>query len=159
MIYLKKFDLLNEEDYSAYPFHLYLQKQLYTIEFQPITIFYGNNGSGKSTLLNIITETINIDNQIIQRKNSLVKEDYFDMYISKCKYYEEKAITIGSKMICSEDIFQNILNKRDENHKKSEEREKLAEEYIKFKYNPVNYSSLETLNLCVETRRKTLIFT
>ena len=155
MIYLRKFDLLNKEDYSGYPFHIFLQKQLHTIEFEPITIFYGDNGSGKSTLLNIITETINTNNQIIQRKNSLVKSDYFDMYTSKCKYYEDNIIPLGSKMICSEDIFQNILYKREENQKKNDEREKLAEEYIKLKYNPVDYSSLETLSLSVETRNKT----
>ena len=105
--------------------------------------------------LNIITETINTNNQIIQRKNSLVKSDYFDMYTSKCKYYEDNIIPLGSKMICSEDIFQNILYKREENQKKNDEREKLAEEYIKLKYNPVDYSSLETLSLSVETRNKT----
>ncbi len=155
MVYLKKFDLLDEEYWSGYPFHIYLQKQLYTIEFEPITIFYGDNGSGKSTLLNIITETINTNKQIIQRKNSLVKSDYFDMYISQCKYYEDTIIPIGSKMICSEDIFQNILYKREENQKKNYKREKLAEEYTKFKYNPVDYSSLENLSLSVETRSKT----
>lgn len=155
MVYLKKFDLLDEEYWSGYPFHIYLQKQLYTIEFEPITIFYGDNGSGKSTLLNIITETINTNKQIIQRKNSLVKSDYFDMYISQCKYYEDTIIPIGSKMICSEDIFQNILYKREENQKKNYKREKLAEEYTKFKYNPVDYSSLENLSLFVETRSKT----
>lgn len=155
MIYLKRFDLLDKEDWSGYPFHIYLQKQLHTLEFEPITIFYGDNGSGKSTLLNIITETINAHNKIIQRRNKLVKSDYFDMYIKKCKYYEDNIIPIGSKMICSEDIFQNILYKREENQKKNEEREKLAEEYTKFKYNPVDYSSLETLSLSVETRKKT----
>lgn len=134
MVYLKKFDLLDKEDWSGYPFHIYLQKQLHTIEFEPITIFYGDNGSGKSTLLNIITETINTNKQIIQRKNSFVKSDYFDRYISNCKYYEQNTIPIGSKMICSEDIFESILDKRNENQKKNEEREKLANEYTKFEY-------------------------
>lgn len=105
------------------PFHIFLEKEFYNIEFAPITIFYGNNGSGKSTLLNIITETINKRKTIIERKNNLVKSDYFDMYIDNCKYYEESNIPIGSKLICSEDIFQNILSKRIENQKKNEERE------------------------------------
>lgn len=100
MIYLKRFDLLDKEDWSGYPFHIYLQKQLQKIEFEPITIFYGDNGSGKSTLLNIITETINAKKQIIQRKNELVKSEYFDEYINKCKYYEENIIPSGSKIQC-----------------------------------------------------------
>lgn len=85
MIYLKKFELLDNEDWSGYPFHIFLEKEFFNIEFDPITIFYGDNGSGKSTLLNIITETINKDKKVIIRRNPLVKSDYFDMYITKCK--------------------------------------------------------------------------
>ena len=59
MIYLKEFELPEKEDYSGYPFHLFLEKKFYDIKFDTITIFYGDNGSGKSTLLNVITETIN----------------------------------------------------------------------------------------------------
>ena len=73
MIYLKKFELPDKEDYSGYPFHLFLQKEFFNIKFDTITIFYGDNGSGKSTLLNIITETINKDKKIIKRKNDILK--------------------------------------------------------------------------------------
>ena len=155
MLYLKKFELLDKEDYSGYPYHIFLQKELYNIEFDTITILYGNNGSGKSTLLNIITETINKRKNIIERKNNLVKSEYFDMYISNCKYYEENKIPIGSKFICSEDIFQNIFSKRLENQKKNEERDKMEKQYNQYKYNPIDYSSLEALSLSVETRSKT----
>ena len=155
MLYLKKFDLLDKEDWSGYPFHIFLEKELYTIDFEPITIFYGDNGSGKSTLLNIITECVNKNNEIIKRKNKLVKSGYFDMYITECKYYQENQIPFGSKLICSEDIFENILNKRIENQRKNDERTNIEELYRKFKYNPVDYSSLETLSISVETRSKT----
>lgn len=155
MVYLKKFELLDKEDWSGYPFHIFLEKELYNIEFDPITIFYGNNGSGKSTLLNIITETINSSQNIIERKNVLVKSDYFDMYIEKCGYYVENDIPIGSKLICSEDIFQNILHKRLENQKKNEKRDELEKQYLQYKYNPIDYSSLENLSISVETRGKT----
>lgn len=155
MIYLNKFELPDKEDWSGYPFHIFLEKEFYNIEFEPITIFYGNNGSGKSTLLNIITETINKDNKIIERKNNLVKSDYFDLYISDCKYYEENKIPYGSKFICSEDIFQKILLKREENEKKNIEREKLEKQYLNYKYNPINYNSYEDLSISVETRNLT----
>ena len=39
---------------NPYPCGLFVQKQLYEIEFGRITIFYGGNGSGKSTLLNLM---------------------------------------------------------------------------------------------------------
>ena len=155
MIYLKKFELPDKEDYSGYPFHLFLQKEFFNIKFDTITIFYGDNGSGKSTLLNIITETINKDKKIIKRKNDILKSEYFDMYINECKYYIEKDISQGSKIICSEDIFQNILSKREENKKKNSLREDLKMQYFQYKYNPINYSSLEDLSLSVETRKRT----
>lgn len=155
MIYLKKFELLDKEDWSGYPFHIFLEKEFYHIEFEPITIFYGNNGSGKSTLLNIITETINKDKKTIRRKDNLVKTEYFDKYINECKYYIENDIPLGSKMIGSEDIFQNILQKRKENQEKNKQREDLQEQYRQYKYNPIDYTSLETLSFSVETRKKT----
>ena len=155
MIYLKRFELLDKEDWSGYPFHIFLEKQLFNIEFEPVTIFYGDNGSGKSTLLNIITETINKDKQVISRKKPLVKSEYFDTYIAKCKYYLENNIPIESKIILSEDIFANILSKRIENQKKNEGRKELEKQYMQYKYNPVNYSSLEDLSISVETRNKT----
>lgn len=155
MLYLKKFQLLDNEDWSGYPFHIFLEKELFNIEFDPITIFYGDNGSGKSTLLNIITETINKDKKIVDRKTPLVKSDYFDMYTNKCKYYLENNIPSGSKIIFSEDIFENILSKRIENQKKNNQREELEKQYIQYKYNPINYTSLEDLSISVETRNKT----
>lgn len=155
MIYLKRFELLDKEDWSGYPFHIFLEKQFFNIEFEPVTIFYGDNGSGKSTLLNIITETINKDKQVISRKKPLVKSEYFDTYIAKCKYYLENNIPTESKIMLSEDIFENILSKRIENQKKNEGRKELEKQYMQYKYNPVNYSSLEDLSISVETRNKT----
>ncbi len=155
MIYLKKFELLDNEDWSGYPFHIFLEKEFFNIEFDPITIFYGDNGSGKSTLLNIITETLNKDKKLISRRKPLVKSDYFDMYTDKCNYYLENNIPLGSKIIFSEDIFENILSKRIENKEKNNQRQELERQYMKYKYNPINYSSLEDLSISVETRNKT----
>lgn len=155
MIYLKKFELLDNEDWSGYPFHIFLGKEFFNIEFDSITIFYGDNGSGKSTLLNIITETINKDKKLIDRRKPLVKSDYFDMYTDKCNYYLENNIPLGSKIIFSEDIFENILSKRIENKEKNNQRQELEKQYMQYKYNPINYSSLEDLSISVETRNKT----
>lgn len=155
LIYLKKFELLDNEDWSGYPFHIFLEKEFFNIDFDPITIFYGDNGSGKSTLLNIITETINTDKKVIGRRKPLVKSDYFDMYTAKCKYYLENNIPLASKIIFSEDIFENILSKRIENKEKNNQRQELEKQYMQYKYNPINYSSLEDLSISVETRNKT----
>lgn len=155
MIYLKKFELPDNEDWSGYPFHIFLEKEFSNIEFAPITIFHGDNGSGKSTLLNIITETINKDKKVISRRKTLVKSEYFDMYTAKSNYYLENNIPLGSKIIFSEDIFENILSKRVENQKRNKERKELEKQYMQYKYNPINYSTLEDLSISVETRNKT----
>ena len=155
MIYLKKFELMDNEDWSGYPFHIFLEKEFFNIEFDPITIFYGDNGSGKSTLLNIITDTVNKDEKVISRRKPLVKSDYFDIYTAKCNYYLENNIPLGSKIIFSEDIFENILLKRLENQEKNNQREELEKQYMQYKYNPINYNSLEDLSISVETRNKT----
>lgn len=155
MIYLKKFELLDNEDWSGYPFHIFLEKEFFNIEFESITIFYGDNGSGKSTLLNIITETINKDKKVINRRKPLVKSDYFDIYTARCNYYLENNVPLGSKIIFSEDIFENILSKRIENQEKNNQRGELEKQYMQYKYNPINYTSLEDLSISVETRNKT----
>ena len=155
MVYLKKFELLDNEDYSGYPFHIFLQKEFFYIEFDSITILYGNNGSGKSTLLNIITETVNRNKEVIKRRKKLVKSEYFDMYIDKCKYYLENNIPLSSKIIFSEDIFEGILSKRIENQEKNNKREELKKQYMQYNYNPINYNSLEDFSTSVETRNKT----
>ena len=77
------------------------------------------------------------------------------MYTNKCNYYLENNIPLGSKIIFSEDIFENILSKRIENQKKNNQREDLEKQYMQYKYNPINYSSLEDLSISVETRNKT----
>ena len=43
---------------EPYPFKLFPKKELSTVSFAPITIFYGGNGSGKTTLLNVIAEKL-----------------------------------------------------------------------------------------------------
>ncbi|MCI8760484.1 MAG: AAA family ATPase [Clostridia bacterium] len=53
------------------------------------------------------------------------------------------------------DIFENILSKRIENQEKNNQREKLEKQYMQYKYNLINYSSLEDLSISVETRNKT----
>ena len=84
-----------------------------------------------------------------------MKSEYFDMYINECKYYVQNNIPLDSKIICSEDIFKNILSKRKENQEKNSAREDLKKQYLQYKYNPINYTSLENLSLSVETRKKT----
>lgn len=151
MVYLKKFDLIENEKWSEYPYHIFPYKDLYSIDFEPITIFYGNNGSGKSTLLNVIGEKVKII-----RETPLNKTDFFNKYVSECNDYIENNIPYDSKLICSEDIFKYIVDKRKRNINKNDKRDNLSERYNEIKYKPIDYSTYESLKESVEVRDKSM---
>lgn len=166
MIYLKDFTLpsIEEEERanstfcSIYPFGFFPQKKLSKINFSDITIFYGNNGSGKSTLLNCISKKLDLP-----RKTYLHNTSFFDLYVNICKYTLSKdeeglntKIPKGSKIIASEDIFDNILSTRIENMK-IDEREQIKEkEYLDAKYSKIDFSDYDRLSLQNEARSKSL---
>jgi predicted ATPase len=67
MIYARKLTLPGEDAetnvvmgekrtcfHTFYPFKIFPEKGLRTVEFDGITLLYGGNGSGKSTLINVM---------------------------------------------------------------------------------------------------------
>lgn len=123
MIYLKKIHLYDEAWESShfqnvnsttadeyYPLNLFSLK-LNRLDFEDITILYGGNGSGKTTLLNIIAEKLRLI-----RKTKYTRTEMFDFFVqnSTCQT-ETKSIPPKSKILASDDIFDNILNVRNEN--------------------------------------------
>ena len=68
-------------DIRVYPYRVVYPLQMESIEFAPITIFYGSNGSGKSTLLNIIAESVGVQDKTLGNTN-----EYFSEYVRKCTY-------------------------------------------------------------------------
>ena len=75
----RKLSELDQSCYSqnVYPFKIFNYKRVPLLEFEPITIFYGNNGSGKSTLLNLICEKLRMN-----RTTNLNLTPYFTKYIT-----------------------------------------------------------------------------
>lgn len=97
-----------------YPCGIFPQKELETIFFRPITIFYGGNGSGKSTLLNLIAAKAQLKR--IAPHNS---GEAFDLYADMCKIGlgfddegEKLSIPTESRIITSDDIFDFMLTMR-----------------------------------------------
>ena len=78
MLYLESFQPYLV-DRSVYPYCIVYPLQIESIDFAPITIFYGSNGSGKSTLLNIIAESVGIQDMTLGNTNEFFSK-YTRMY-------------------------------------------------------------------------------
>ncbi|MBQ9780582.1 MAG: AAA family ATPase [Clostridia bacterium] len=111
---------------SAYPFHIFPQKELSDIEFSPITIFYGGNGSGKSTLLNIIAEKLRLT-----RNSPFNYTPFFEDYLSYCKFSLAygRDLPRESRIVTSDDVFDFLLDLRAVNQGIDRERTAVFEEW------------------------------
>ena len=111
---------------NVYPFKLFPQKGLTSLEFAPITILYGGNGSGKSTLLNVIAQKLKL-----KRSAPFNNTPYIKSYLDFCQY----ELSLGkipppdSKIITSDDVFDYLLDLRSINEGVNRKREELYEEY------------------------------
>lgn len=111
---------------NIYPFKLFPQKQMPTLSFAPITIFYGGNGSGKSTLLNIIAEKLGL-----LRDAQFNFTPFYEDYLAFCSYemhYGDHPPR-GSRIITSDDVFDYLLHIRAMNQGIDDRREALFREY------------------------------
>ena len=140
-MFLKSFDLLGEKTEhdvlcdkmniynTMYPFKIFPEKDLTSLEFDNITIFYGGNGSGKTTLLKIIAEKINAS-----KKNITDYGKLFDTYVNLCNYEMPNRKFKEIKLILSDDVFDFLLDLRAINSNVNRKKELLSEEYDKVKY-------------------------
>ena len=164
MIYLKDFQLLNDEEElglidnrrihnNTYPFGIFSSKNFHDIAFDDITIFYGGNGSGKSTLLNIIASKLDA-----KRKNQFDKGVNFERYVGFCKHEMHIDEPLEIKSITSDDIFDSLLDVRAINANVSRKKEQLSKEWLKNKYDDSldYYDTYESLKDNYDAKRKTM---
>ena len=163
MLYLQKFDfpsLLTEEGFlkeikqtcftTYYPFRIISYKELDSIDFQPVTIFYGGNGSGKTTMLNIIAEKVGAERNTFFNRSS-----FYDDYLRMCRYkIREKPES--TRIITSDDVFDFMLNIRSINEGLDVKRKELFREYLDRKYSRFRVRKLDDydeMKRDVEARR------
>ena len=139
---------------SVYPFHVLSAKGLGTVEFEPITMFYGGNGSGKTTALNVIGETLGL-----QRDTLYNRSNFFEDYTRLCRYETRMPIPDPSRVIVSDDVFDFMLDVRAINGGIDRRREELFREYQENKYDRdfrlKSIDDYEHLKQIVQARSKT----
>ena len=147
---------------NPYPCGLFGPKDLYDIDFDRITIFYGGNGSGKSTLLNLIAQKLEL-NRIAPYNSG----ELFGSYVHHCEYslgYDEEGfryrVPNGSRIITSDDIFDYMLTVRTNNDEISEGKAVAKEDWASLKYGEsVKFSGLddyEALRMQILARSKSV---
>lgn len=137
MIYVNRFILPGENAESAvisaehrtcftsfYPFKIFPQKLLRSVEFGNITMFYGGNGSGKSTLINVMAQKMNA-----VRFSDYNDSPFFDKYVDRCSV---DYLRVPSKCyaLSSDDVFDYVLSARSVNERIEDRREALIDKYI-----------------------------
>nr|WP_315023175.1 AAA family ATPase [uncultured Aminipila sp.] len=114
MIYINGFNISNNKipNTNAYPYNVFEHKDCGYLNFDSITILYGNNASGKSTLLNVMANKLQMKGAEIIRGKLI----YFNQFINECDFtYADnefgrsiKMLSPQSRYIKSEDIMYEV---------------------------------------------------
>lgn len=147
---------------NPYPCGIFGPKDLYEVDFDKVTVFYGGNGSGKSTLLNLIAQKLEL-NRIAPFNSG----ELFDSYVHQCEYsmgYDEEGfryrVPNGSRIITSDDIFDYMLTVRTNNNEISESKAVAKDDWASLKYGEsVKFSGLddyEALRMQILARSKSV---
>lgn len=182
MLYLKQFQFptVKQEDEwittmskslssycdDAYPFKITTGHELYSLDFEPITLLCGGNVCGKSTILNIIGR------KLYANRHSLYNTTkYMAAFVELCKYTEAPVLA-GEELfedrerikkykydikkychvITSDDIFKSMLDFRMTNEQKLHKSTFIAQDWQFMKSNEYDreraprYIDLETGN-------------
>ena len=122
---------------GVYPYKIFPDKELETVDFGPITIFYGGNGSGKTTLLNIIAEKTGV-----VRHSAFSGSAFFGEYVQGCKLSAAQ-IPEGSQILTSDDVSDYLLNIRCLNDGIDIRRNELLAEWVGRRETEYRLESLE----------------
>lgn len=121
---------------GIYPYKIFPDKQLSTVRFAPITIFYGGNGSGKTTLLNVIAEKARV-----LRHSPFSGSAFFQDYVSMCRL-DAPIIPSNSQILTSDDVSDYLLTVRSLNNGIDTRRNELLSDYTDRKYKDLRFTGL-----------------
>lgn len=161
---------MDNHSVNDYPFFLFLEKDLTRIEFDNITIFYGNNGSGKSTLLNLIGEKLRCERKqkiYIDVKHLIKNTDKihlnipykpFEDFLSKIDFslFDSETLPAIKKVITSDDIFSEINYRINNNYLIIKQTNDQREKYKELKSGTHKYTNLTDYDELMKARSSTL---
>lgn len=137
MIYIKKLTLPSELAEAKvielekrtcfntfYPFKIFPEMRLGTIDFDGITMLYGGNGSGKSTLINVLAHKMRAG-----RYSEFNDAPLFDRFTEMCSL-DYIRTPRRSSVLTSDDVFDYVLKARTVNENISEQRNELFDKYV-----------------------------
>ncbi len=136
MIYIKKLILpsefaeikvIEEEKRTCfntfYPFKIFPEMGLGSLDFDGITMLYGGNGSGKSTLINVLARKMQAN-----RYSEFNDAPLFDRFTHMCSL-EYTRTPRNSCVLTSDDVFDYVLKARIVNEDIDDRRNELFEKY------------------------------
>lgn len=137
---------------NYYPFPVFDNWDPVTLTVAPITVLYGGNGSGKTTLLNLMGEKLGLERRSVYNRSS-----FFQDFVDLCRW-EGQGAPPGSRVLTSDDVFDDLLDLRSLNQGVDRDREALLREYKQLRGEDFQLRSLkdyEHLKQVVCAKKKT----
>ena len=137
---------------NYYPFPVFDNWDPVTLTLAPITVLYGGNGSGKTTLLNLMGEKLGLERRSVYNRSS-----FFQDFVDLCRW-EGQGAPPGSRVLTSDDVFDDLLDLRSLNQGVDRDREALLREYKQLRGEDFQLHSLEDyehLKQVVYAKKKT----
>lgn len=137
---------------NSYPFPVFDNWDPVTLTLAPITVLYGGNGSGKTTLLNLMGEKLGLKRRSVYNRSS-----FFQDFVDLCRG-EGQGAPPGSRVLTSDDVFDDLLDLRSLNQGVDRDREALLREYKQLRGEDFQMKSLEDyehLRQVVYAKKKT----
>ena len=141
---------------SRYPFGVFFNREVPTLELEPVTILCGGNGSGKTTILNLMGEKLGLRRGTVFNRSS-----FFGDYLALCQAETAPAFRDAresSRVITSDDVFDYLLDLRCMNENIDNRRRELLAEYADARYAKFQMRSMEDvdrLRQVVDAQRRT----
>ncbi len=125
---------------TFYPFKIFPDMLLGSLDFEGITMLYGGNGSGKSTLINVLAHKMRAN-----RYSEFNDAPLFDKFVGMCSLDYARPPR-RSSVLTSDDVFDYVLKARTVNENIDDKRNELFDRYRSIHYGASQNPEVRLLN-------------